>query len=42
MLSFNSERLVIGFALIISVEGTTITVMKNLRVCGDWGLPLCN
>lgn len=35
MLSYHSERLAIGFGLIITVEGTTITVMKNLRVCGD-------
>ncbi|KAL9452283.1 hypothetical protein AB3S75_008131 [Citrus x aurantiifolia] len=35
MLSFHSERLAIGFALITTVEGSTITVMKNLRVCGD-------
>ncbi|XP_042482361.1 pentatricopeptide repeat-containing protein At5g46460, mitochondrial [Macadamia integrifolia] len=35
MLSFHSERLAIGFALISTVEGSTIRVMKNLRVCGD-------
>ncbi|XP_050233836.1 pentatricopeptide repeat-containing protein At5g46460, mitochondrial [Mercurialis annua] len=35
MLSYHSERLAIGFALISTVEGSTITVMKNLRVCGD-------
>lgn len=35
MLSSHSERLAIGFALITTVEGSTITVMKNLRVCGD-------
>eukprot|EP00257_Ricinus_communis_P016710 XP_015574967.1 pentatricopeptide repeat-containing protein At5g46460, mitochondrial [Ricinus communis] len=35
MLSYHSERLAIGFALVSTVEGSTITVMKNLRVCGD-------
>ncbi|XP_022142054.1 pentatricopeptide repeat-containing protein At5g46460, mitochondrial [Momordica charantia] len=35
MLSYHSERLAIGFGLISTVEGSTITVMKNLRVCGD-------
>ncbi|XP_047317209.1 pentatricopeptide repeat-containing protein At5g46460, mitochondrial [Impatiens glandulifera] len=34
-LSYHSERLAIAFALISSLEGCTITVMKNLRVCGD-------
>ena len=34
-LSYHSERLAIGFGLISTVEGSTITVMKNLRVCGD-------
>ncbi|XP_065878778.1 pentatricopeptide repeat-containing protein At5g46460, mitochondrial [Euphorbia lathyris] len=35
ILSYHSERLAVAFALISSVEGSTITVMKNLRVCGD-------
>lgn len=35
MLSYHSERLAIGFGLISTVEGSTITVMKNLRICGD-------
>ncbi|KAK7399712.1 hypothetical protein VNO78_10901 [Psophocarpus tetragonolobus] len=35
MLSYHSERLVIAFGLLSTVEGSTITVMKNLRVCGD-------
>ncbi|XP_057415823.1 pentatricopeptide repeat-containing protein At5g46460, mitochondrial [Lotus japonicus] len=35
MLSYHSERLAIAFGLISTVEGSTITVMKNLRVCGD-------
>lgn len=35
ILSYHSERLAIGFGLITTVEGSTITVMKNLRVCGD-------
>ena len=34
-LSHHSERLAIGFGLVSTVEGSTITVMKNLRVCGD-------
>ncbi|KAL5571163.1 hypothetical protein UlMin_020760 [Ulmus minor] len=34
-LSYHSERLAIAFGLISTVEGSTITVMKNLRVCGD-------
>ncbi|CAK7350300.1 unnamed protein product [Dovyalis caffra] len=35
MLSYHSERLAIAFGLVSTVEGSTITVMKNLRVCGD-------
>ncbi|XP_059669287.1 pentatricopeptide repeat-containing protein At5g46460, mitochondrial [Cornus florida] len=35
ILSYHSERLAFGFGLISTVEGSTITVMKNLRVCGD-------
>ncbi|KAJ6943504.1 hypothetical protein NC652_009073 [Populus alba x Populus x berolinensis] len=35
MLSFHSERLVIAFGLVSTVEGSTITIMKNLRVYGD-------
>ncbi|CAL5214263.1 unnamed protein product [Lathyrus oleraceus] len=35
MLSYHSERLAIVFGLLSTVEGSTITVMKNLRVCGD-------
>ncbi|KAJ8635311.1 hypothetical protein MRB53_009578 [Persea americana] len=35
MLSHHSERLAIAFGLLCTVEGSTITVMKNLRVCGD-------
>lgn len=31
----HSERIAICFALVTSVEGSTVTVMKNLRVCGD-------
>lgn len=34
-LFYHSERLAIAFALITTVEGSTITVMKNLRICGD-------
>ncbi|CAN0910934.1 Pentatricopeptide repeat-containing protein At5g46460, mitochondrial [Linum grandiflorum] len=35
MLWYHSERIAIGFALISTVEGSRITVMKNLRACGD-------
>ncbi|CAN8245869.1 unnamed protein product [Cochlearia groenlandica] len=35
MLWHHSERLAIAFALINTVEGGTMTVMKNLRVCED-------
>ncbi|KAK9268210.1 hypothetical protein L1049_010653 [Liquidambar formosana] len=35
ILSYHSERLAIGFGLVSTVEGSTITVMKNLRICGD-------
>ncbi|OVA07334.1 Pentatricopeptide repeat [Macleaya cordata] len=35
MLSYHSERLAIGFGLVGTVEGSTIRVMKNLRICGD-------
>ena len=35
MLSYHSERLAIAFGLLNTVEGKTITVMKNLRICGD-------
>ncbi|KAL0407469.1 UNVERIFIED_CONTAM: putative pentatricopeptide repeat-containing protein [Sesamum latifolium] len=34
-LSYHSERLAISFALISTAEGSAITVMKNLRTCGD-------
>ncbi|KAL0300624.1 UNVERIFIED_CONTAM: Pentatricopeptide repeat-containing protein, mitochondrial [Sesamum radiatum] len=35
LLSYHSERLAISFALISTAEGSAITVMKNLRTCGD-------
>lgn len=35
MLSYHSERLAIAFGLLCTVKGSTITVIKNLRVCGD-------
>jgi len=35
MLSFHNESLAIAFGLVSTVEGSTITIMKNLRVCGD-------
>lgn len=31
----HSENLTIAFGLIVAPEGTTIRMMKNLRVCGD-------
>ncbi|KAK9678020.1 hypothetical protein RND81_11G182500 [Saponaria officinalis] len=31
----HSEKLAIGFALLVSEPGTTIRVVKNLRVCSD-------
>ncbi|KAG6737893.1 hypothetical protein POTOM_059424 [Populus tomentosa] len=33
--TFN-ERLAIAFGQVSTVEGSTITIMKNLRVCGDY------
>ncbi|KAJ6911589.1 hypothetical protein NC652_022015 [Populus alba x Populus x berolinensis] len=35
MLSFHNERLAIAFGLVSTVEGSTITIMKNLCVYGD-------
>ncbi|XP_020100847.1 pentatricopeptide repeat-containing protein At5g46460, mitochondrial isoform X2 [Ananas comosus] len=35
VLSYHSEKLAISFGLLSTVEGSTIRVMKNLRVCGD-------
>lgn len=35
MLCFHSEKLAIAFGLINTPPGTTIRVIKNLRVCGD-------
>ncbi|XP_062189011.1 pentatricopeptide repeat-containing protein At4g21065-like [Phragmites australis] len=34
-LNYHSERLAIAFALLKSLPGTPIRVVKNLRVCGD-------
>ncbi|CAN8288594.1 unnamed protein product [Cochlearia groenlandica] len=34
-LMHHSERLAIAFGLINTAKGTTIRVMKNLRICGD-------
>ncbi|KAK3430827.1 hypothetical protein EUGRSUZ_E02313 [Eucalyptus grandis] len=34
-LFYYSERLAVAFALITIVEGSTITLIKNLRICGD-------
>ncbi|KAJ1287748.1 hypothetical protein BS78_02G034000 [Paspalum vaginatum] len=34
-LNYHSERLAIAFALLKSLPGTPIRIMKNLRVCGD-------
>ncbi|KAF2530792.1 hypothetical protein F2Q70_00031475 [Brassica cretica] len=35
MFWYHSERLAIAFALVNTVEGNAVTVMKNLRVCED-------
>ncbi|TYJ17910.1 hypothetical protein E1A91_A09G086400v1 [Gossypium mustelinum] len=35
MLLYHSERLAVAFGLVTTAEGSTITVMKNLRACGD-------
>jgi hypothetical protein len=35
MLSFHSERLAIAFGLVSTVEGSTITIMKNLHASED-------
>jgi pentatricopeptide repeat protein len=34
-LNYHSERLAIAFALLKSLPGTPIRIVKNLRVCGD-------
>jgi len=34
-LNYHSERLAIAFALLKSLSGTPIRIVKNLRVCGD-------
>ncbi|KAK3431038.1 hypothetical protein EUGRSUZ_E02925 [Eucalyptus grandis] len=34
-LFYHSERLAVAFALISIVEGSGLTVMKNLHICGD-------
>ncbi|KAK0607239.1 hypothetical protein LWI29_011999 [Acer saccharum] len=35
LLHYHSERLAIAFGIISTPDGTTIRVIKNLRVCGD-------
>ncbi|KAJ0962618.1 hypothetical protein J5N97_027740 [Dioscorea zingiberensis] len=35
VLAYHSEKLAVAFGLLSTVEGSTIRVMKNLRVCGD-------
>ncbi|XP_020529721.1 pentatricopeptide repeat-containing protein At4g15720 [Amborella trichopoda] len=35
VLGSHSERLALGFALVSSTAGSTIRIMKNLRMCGD-------
>ncbi|KAF9600175.1 hypothetical protein IFM89_004999 [Coptis chinensis] len=37
-LGHHSEKLAVAFGLSKVPEGMPIRVMKNLRVCGDWGL----
>ncbi|ONK66716.1 uncharacterized protein A4U43_C06F11220 [Asparagus officinalis] len=34
-LTYHSEKLAIAFGLIATVDGNTVRVFKNLRVCGD-------
>ncbi|MQM21729.1 hypothetical protein Taro_054774 [Colocasia esculenta] len=34
-LMYHSERLAIAFGLISTAQGTTLRIMKNLRICGD-------
>lgn len=34
-LMYHSERLAIAFGLISTPPGTTLRIMKNLRICGD-------
>ncbi|GAB4844058.1 Pentatricopeptide repeat-containing protein At4g14050, mitochondrial [Ancistrocladus abbreviatus] len=34
-LLWHSERLAVAYGLLKSVPGTTIRVVKNLRICGD-------
>lgn len=35
VLTYHSEKITVAFGLLSTVEGSTIRVMKNLRVCGD-------
>ncbi|XP_074590558.1 pentatricopeptide repeat-containing protein At5g46460, mitochondrial [Curcuma longa] len=35
VLAYHSEKLALAFGLITTVEGSTIRIIKNLRVCGD-------
>lgn len=35
VLTYHSEKLAIAFGLLMTVDGATIRVFKNLRVCGD-------
>jgi pentatricopeptide repeat protein len=35
VLTHHSEKIAVAFGLLSTVEGSTIRVMKNLRVCGD-------
>ena len=39
-LIYHSEKIAIAFMLINTLPGTPITVMKNLRVCGDCHLAI--
>ncbi|KAL0910234.1 hypothetical protein M5K25_021194 [Dendrobium thyrsiflorum] len=34
-LKYHSEKIAVAFGLIVTANGSTIRVMKNLRVCGD-------
>ncbi|XP_020593439.1 pentatricopeptide repeat-containing protein At5g46460, mitochondrial [Phalaenopsis equestris] len=34
-LKYHSEKLAVAFGLLVTANGSTVRVMKNLRVCGD-------
>lgn len=36
MLTYHSEKIAVAFGLLSIIEGSTVRVLKNLRVCGVW------